>query len=323
MSKVLAIAAMALIGLLLVPAIGWASSISATPGTISDTIYQSDINQNNSSLPWFLLDTTTASTTVNGTITQTGAWSVAATVSVMGRPTGADTPPNTALEMSPDGGSNWYQSGDTIYSGSCTSPPCSDSFTVWYRLNLSALGDGASSSHGNYSFSVEYQLTDAAGADGSASVSVTISAQEVASIRIFSQPTDGSSVDQADLSSRYFGGSGGFARFTVRVYAISDYKVTAHASITGCSGTCQPDGLLQADVYSISTDDEDCIVNPWGWQSLPTAAESDPIFTGCNTMSGTSYSTVRLALRMDLDNLGDSSTAWSFDFTVTVTITEQ
>jgi hypothetical protein len=324
MSRVLVVAMLVLIGSLLVPTVGWASSISASPSPISDTIYQNDINQNNTDLPWFLLDTTNATTTVDVTITQTGSWSVDATVSVTGVPTGADTPPNIALEMSPDGGTNWYTSGSTIRNGNCPSPPCSDNFTVWYRLNLDDLGDGASSTYGNYSFNVTFQLTDAAGPNGSDGVSITISADEVASIMIYSGPTVyDASVDQSDLTARYFGGSDGFARFTVRVYAISDYEVTAHASITGCSGGCQPDGLLQANVYGISTDDEGCIINQPGWQSLPITTESSAIFTGCNTMGGATYSTVRLALRMDLANLGDSSTTWSLNFQITVTITEQ
>jgi hypothetical protein len=324
MNRGLAIAALALTGLLAVSSIARASSISATPGTISDTIYQEDINQNSaSSLPWFYLDMATATTTVNLVITQTGSWTVEATVAVTGWPSGADLPPATALELSPDGGIHWYQTDATIRSGYCSPPPCSEGFTVSYRLDLRALGDGASSGYGNYTFGISYQLTAPDG-PSSAGVSAAIAANAVASIMIYSQPTVyDSTVDQPDLSSRYFGGSRGFARFTVRVYAISDYEVSARATIAGCSGSCQPDGLLQADVYDVSTDDERCIQDQWGWQALPISGLSAAIFTGCNTMSGTPYSAVRLALRLDLANLGDSSSAWSLTFQVTVTIVER
>ncbi len=309
-------------GSLLFPVIAQASSISASPSAISDTIYQDDINQNNTDLPWFYLDTTTATTTISVTITQTGSWSVKVTVSISSVPTGADTPPNTALEVSPDGGGNWYQSGDTIYTGYCGSPPCTDSFTVWYRLNLAALGDGA---RGDYVFNVTYTL-NAPDGSSTADVTVTITADKVASITIFSQPTVyDSSIDQSDLTARYFGGSGGFARFSVHVYAISDYAVLASVSVTGCDPAlgCQADSLIQADVYSVSSDDESCVVDQWGWQTLPTSGTSAPIFTGCNTMSGTPYVNVRLALRLDLASLGDISTAASLSFQITVTVVEQ
>ncbi len=319
MAKPLVAAALILGGLLLAGTQGLASSISAIPSAIDDTIEQADLSGSN--LPYFLLAPTT---TIELTTTQTGSWAVEATVAVTGWPAGADLPPATALELSPDGGMNWYQTGAIIRSGYCSAPPCSDSFTVSYRLDLRALGDGASSGSGSYAFSAGYQLTDATGPNGSASVSITIAAQEVASIMISSQPTVyDSTVDQPDLSSRYFGGSGGFAQFTVRIYAISDYEVTAQAVITGCSGSCQPDGLLEADVYDVSTDDEGCIQDQPGWQELPLSGLSAAIFTGCNTMSGTPYSTVRLALRLDLANLGDSSSAWSLTFQVTVTIVER
>lgn len=320
MNKALAIAALMLVGLLLSPTIAWASSITVSPGSISDDIYQDDLNQNNVDLPYFMLAPTT---TVDLAITQSGSWTVEAIVSVTSWPSGADMPPATALEMSPDGGLNWYQSGATIRSGYCGSLPCNESFTVSYRLDLGALGDGTSSSHGSYTFDISYQLTAPDGSFSDA-VSAAITADAVASIGIYSQPTIyDSTVDQPDLSSRYFGGSGGFARFSVQVYAISNYEVRAQATITGCSGSCQPDGLLEADVYNVSTDDEHCIVDAWGWQELPISGLSAAIFTGCNTMSGTPYSAVRLALRLDLANLGDSSIAWSLDFQVTVTITER
>jgi hypothetical protein len=296
------------------------SALSVSPTSISDVIGYAELE---SASPWFDLELgggVPATTAVSINVTQTGSWAVSATVALpVDAPGGADAVPASALQFSVDG-VVWLASGGTIGSGGCSSPPCSASIDVRYRLDLSALGNGAV---GNYVFRVRFALS---APDGSFEkvVQLTVTASAVVSIVIYSQPSPvTSTVSQADLAARYFRTGGDLARFTVRVFAISDWEVSAAvASLSGYSGG-QAGTLLQGNVSSVSTDDEGCIENMVGWQTLPMApASSSAIFTGCNTMSGTAYSTVRLAVRMDLASLGDCSSGVAVEIRLTVTIVE-
>jgi len=141
--------------------------------------------------------------------------------------------------------------------------------------------------------------------------------------------TDDTSVDQADLTSRYFIGTSGFAHFSVLIYAISNYEVTATDTVTA-NGTPAPggdysaDGLLEIRAGSFTNDDESCMVST-GWQEIPTTTtgNSNLVFSGCNTEGGTSNSSIaNLDIRMDLDNLGDSNVNNSFTFVVTLNVTD-
>ena len=149
-------------------------------------------------------------------------------------------------------------------------------------------------------------------------------------ISIESQPAvDNPSVEQAELTSRYFDADG-FAHFSARIYAISNYEVTATDTVTVTAGGTpggdyDPDGLLEIRAGSFTNDDEGCMVGypTYDWQEIPTTGNSGVVFTGCNTEGGASnYSIANLDIRMDLDNLGDSNTNNSFDFTVTLTVTD-
>jgi hypothetical protein len=146
-------------------------------------------------------------------------------------------------------------------------------------------------------------------------------------ISIDSQPSvDNATVEQAELTVRYFDADG-FAHFTARTYAISDYEVTASdtVDVTGTplpGGDYAADGLLEIQASSF-TDDEACMADA-GWQEVPVSPAVSPVvFTGCNTEGGTNnYSLADLDIRMDLDNLGDSNVNLSFAFTVTLTVTD-
>jgi hypothetical protein len=147
-------------------------------------------------------------------------------------------------------------------------------------------------------------------------------------ISIEAQPTvDNPTVEQPELTERYFDADG-FAHFSARIYAISNYEVTASDTVT-ITGTPLPggdydeDGLLEIQASSF-TDDEACMVGT-GWQEVPVPlpAASPVVFTGCNTEGGASnYSIADLDIRIDLDNLGDSNVNLAFAFTVTLTVTD-
>lgn len=145
-------------------------------------------------------------------------------------------------------------------------------------------------------------------------------------ISIESQPSvDNPTVDQAELTERYFDADG-FAHFSARIYAISNYEVTASDTVTPSpsppGGDYDPNGLLEIRASSF-TDDEGCMSGT-GWQEVPVSpGASNIVFTGCNTEGGTNnYSIANLDIRMDLDNLGDSYVGNSFEFTVTLTVTD-
>jgi len=139
---------------------------------------------------------------------------------------------------------------------------------------------------------------------------------------------DDTTVDQADLTGRYFIGDNGFAHFSARIYAISNYEVTASDTVTVTSGGTpggdySEDGLLEIQASSFTNDDEACMTGT-GWQEVPvTPGASSIVFSGCNTEGGANnYSIANLDIRMDLDNLGDANENNAFQFTVTLTVTD-
>ncbi|MGQ9733648.1 MAG: hypothetical protein ACUVQU_01125 [Candidatus Bipolaricaulia bacterium] len=159
------------------------------------------------------------------------------------------------------------------------------------------------------------------------SFGVTIDA--FVSISIETQPSlDDTAVDQADLLNRYFIGTNGFAHFSARVYAISNYEVTASDTVTVTAGSLpggdyDPNGLLEIQARTFTNDDEACMAAT-GWKEVPVSPGVSPVvFTGCNTEGGANnYSIANLDLRIDLDNLGDANESNAFQFTVTLTVTD-
>lgn len=149
------------------------------------------------------------------------------------------------------------------------------------------------------------------------------------SISIETQPSlDDTAVDQADLLDRYFIGANGFAHFSARVYAISNYEVTASDTVTVTAGGTPggdyaADGLLEIQARTFTNDDETCMAAT-GWQEVPVSPGASPVvFSGCNTEGGANnYSIANLDLRIDLDNLGDANESNAFQFTVTLTVTD-
>ncbi len=147
-------------------------------------------------------------------------------------------------------------------------------------------------------------------------------------ISIESQPSvDNPTVEQAELTERYFDADG-FAHFSARIYAISNYQVTASDTVTVTGtplpgGDYDPDGLMEIRADSFTNDDEGCMAAT-SWQEVPVSPGASPVvFSGCNTEGGASnYSIANLDLRMDLDNLGDSNVNNAFQFTVTLTVTD-
>jgi hypothetical protein len=158
--------------------------------------------------------------------------------------------------------------------------------------------------------------------------SFSVAIDAFVNISIESQPSvDNPVVEQAELTARYFDADG-FAHFSARIYAISNYEVTASDTVTVTSGGTpggdyDPSGLLEIRAGSFTNDDEGCMTST-GWQEVPVSpGASLVVFRGCNTEGGASnYSVANLDIRMDLDNLGDSNVNNAFEFTVTLTVTD-
>lgn len=318
---------------LVLPKFSWAQGGSIDGVSTSfggaDTILRSDLS-NETALPYLYLDPVT---TIDITINQTASWQIKASVSVASWP--GNAPHGTEiLEMQEQGSGSWqFYSGlpITIKSGTCSTPPCSESIIVEYRLDLRDFGDGDS---GDYSFNIAFELYIGGNlADSDNTTTITVHANAVVAISISSSPNPVDSfIDREDLVDRYFDANdtyGGFTRFTVKIYAISNYEVTASATVTsGGSSGYDPDGLLEIDAAYFSYEDAGCMSDSIGWQGIPVGdGESAVVFTGCNTIDEADphhYALARLVVRMDLDNLNDSSTsADPFNFQITMTITER
>jgi len=325
----LIVALMLVISSLPSPKLSWAqggsiNSVSTAPSS-EDTILRSDLSNENA-LPYLYLNPVTA---IDITVNQTASWHIEATVLVSSWPNDAPHGPEI-LEMQEQGSGSWqFYSGIpiTISSGACSTPPCSESINVEYRLDLRDFGDGDS---GDYSFNVTFELyVGGISIDSDSTTTITIHANAVVDISISSDPDPyNSTIDREDLEDRYFdadGIYGGFTRFTVKIYAISNYAVTASATVSGGSGY-DPNGLLEIDVAYFSYEDAGCMSDSPGWQEIPSSGNvSDVIFTGCNTINEADphhYALARLVVRMDLDNLNDSSSSVTLNFQITITITE-
>lgn len=274
-----------------------------SPPNVSDTVQESDL------VDQYLLVSTWTQLEVGGV--QTPPWSVTATIVTVSVPAPPTPVSETALALREVGTSTWLTSGGTVKEASGSGKV----FSVEYRLDLRALGDGAA---GAYAFDVTYRLI----ADGveldSKIVRLTISTSETVSVALSGAVDD---LSLTVLTERYVSLAGSI---DVAVRAISNYRLTL-----SCTVDLAPDssGLLVISSSGIVVQ-----VNPAGGVlSTNSGLTHEPVrdnpwlftqrFSGSNSAGQPTI--VRVSFQIDLDAIGNGTGGTVRGVVATFTLTEE
>jgi hypothetical protein len=274
-----------------------------SPPDVSDAVQESDL------VSQYLLVFTTTQLEVGGV--QTPPWRVEVTIVTVGVPAGADSVGETALALREVGTSTWVASGGAVKEAS----DAGEAFSVEYRLDLRALGDGAA---GAYAFDVTYLLVAGGVELDSETVRLTILTSETVSLAL-SGTVDDSSL--ASLTERYVSLAGSI---DADVRAISDYRLMLSCTVDLVADSS---GLLV-----ISSSGIDVLANPAGGVLLTNGGLThQPVrdnpwlftqsFSGSNAAGQPTV--VRVSFQIDLDAIGNGTGGEVRQVVATFTLTEE